>query len=140
MESLKKLEQVIKDCLGEIKAVDSKVSISEGNLAFLESKKIALNAEISDLETKKTAVQESVGSIEREARNRIDDQTRELRLKEELVLADRADLKTRIYQADAAKTEAEAAKEKYAKLYAEYLIKAQELDEKKQAILALAGK
>lgn len=140
MESLKRLEEVAKECLKELKSMDSKVSITEGNLAFLESKKIAVTTEIADLEAKKTAVMASIGTAEREARDQIDTRVRELRLKEEQFLADRANLKTKTYELESAKTEAEAAREKYAALYAEYLTKAQEMEDKKQAILAAAGK
>lgn len=140
MESLKKLEEVAKECLRDIKAIDSKISVAEGNLAFLESKKTSLSAEIADLEAKKVAVQQSVGTIELESRRQIDDRMREIKLKEEQLVSERADLKTKLFQADGSKNEAEKAREKYAAAYLEYSDKAQELENKIQSILAAAGK
>jgi len=138
MESLKRLEEVAKECLKDLKAIDSKVSVAEGNLSFLESKKASLTAEVAALEGKKAAIQEAIGTAEIESKRKIDDRVRELRLKEEQVTADRAELKTRLFQAEQARADADAAKEKYATLYSEYLGKLQELESKKQAILAAA--
>lgn len=140
MESLKKLEDAAKECLKDLKAIDSKVSITEGNLAFLESKKIKLTAEISDLEGKKASVMESVGTVEKEAREKIDAGVRELRLKEDQLIADRAALKTKLYEAESSKVQSDEAREKYTAAYAECLVATKEMEEKKQAILAAAGK
>lgn len=140
MESLKRLEEIAKECLKDIKAIDSKVSVAEGNLAFLESKKTSLSAEISDLESKKSAVQQSIGTLEIESRKKIDESMREIKFREEHLTSERADLKTKLYQADSARAEAETAREKYAALYLEYLDKSQEIEDKIQSILAAAGK
>lgn len=135
METIKRLKDVAEECLKDLKNIDSKASIAEGNLAFLESKKTKLGAEIADMEAKKNAVMESVGTFEKDARAQIEAKFNEIKAKETQLLNDRADLKTKIFQAEAATGEAQDAKEKYSALYSEYLTKAEELDAKKNAVM-----
>lgn len=134
METIKKLKDAAEECIRDLKSIDSKISVSEGRLEFLQAKVIGLNTEIADLETKKAAVMDAVGTFEKDARNKIEDRLREIRAKEESLTADRADVKTKIFQADAAKADSDQAKEKYSALYAEYLTKVAEIDEKRQAL------
>lgn len=135
METIKRLEEAAKTCLADLKAIESKVSITEGNLAFLESKKGTLSSEIADLEIKKTAIMESVGTIEKDARTQIDAKLNEIKAKEDSLLKDRADLKTKLFQADSVSEEATQSKDKYTALYAEYLEKVKDLDDKKNAVM-----
>lgn len=135
METIKRLEEAAKSCLADLKGIESKVSATEGNLAFLDAKKAKLGAEIADLEAKKNAVMDSVGALEKDARANIDDRLNEIKAKEAELLKDRADLKTKIYQTDAATTEADAAKERYTALYAECLEKVKDLEERKVAVM-----
>lgn len=134
MESLKKLKDVAEECLKDIKAIDSKTSIAEGNLSFLESKKTTLGAEILDLESRKSAVMELVGRLEKDARNEIESKMREVKAKEEYLESLKADLKIKLFQAEASNKDSLSEKEKYAALYAEYTAKLAELEAKKRAI------
>lgn len=135
MESLKKLKDAADECLRDWKAIESKISVSDGNLAFLNSKKGSLTAEIADLETKKTSIMDTVGALEREAQKRIDAKLQEIKTKEDQMAVERADLKTKQFQADSAKTDSDQARDKYSALYAEFQTKLQELADKKQAVM-----
>lgn len=134
MESLKKLKDVAEECIRDLKSIDSKISVSEGNLAFLESKRATLTTEIATLETKKAAVMDAVGTLEKDARNGIEARMQEIKAKEDSLATDRADLKVKLFQSDSAKADADKEREKYSVLYAEYLTKVQDLDEKKTAL------
>lgn len=135
MESIEKLANAAKECLSDLKTVESRISILDGKLSFLQSQKVALSAEIADMEARKTAILQETSRIEAESKQTVDGRIAAAKAKEAQVLEDAAMLKTKLFQADSAKADAESEKEKYASLYAEYLIKVQELDDKKQAVL-----
>lgn len=138
MELVKNLETAAKAFLSDLKTMDSRISATQGSLDVLNAKKTALQAEVSELEAKKAAVGERVGSMEKEAQVRIDNRLQELKTKEDQVLADRAELKTRLFQAETAKQASEDESKRYSLLYAEYTQKKSELDAKLDAILAAA--
>lgn len=136
MESLIKLADIAKQAIGDLKSIDSIISVKEGNIAFLESKRVALAAAITELEAKKATILDFVGTMEKTAREAIEVKLREIQAKEEQLAAEHADLKAKSFQADGAKEDAIKEKERYAALYAEYSIKVQEIEDKKQAVLA----
>lgn len=137
MDIVKNLKEAAEECLKQLKTIDAKVSAAEGALTFLESKKASLGAELADLEGKRAAVLTAVGNAESEAKKSIDARLQDLAIKESLVLTDRADLKTKMYQADSARADMEQAKEKYDKLYVEFEARLNELNEKKIAVANL---
>lgn len=136
METIKKLAEAAKLCLDDLKSISSKVSITEGNLANLLAKKSTVELDISRLEEKKAAIQDAVGTLEKNARADIEVRMQAISARESEILAERADLKTKLIQASAAREESEKAIKRYTELYNEYLAKAQELGEKQRAVMA----
>lgn len=136
METIKKLAEAAKICLDDLKSIDSKVSVIEGNLAFLASKKATLTAEIEDLEKKKAVVQDACGTLEKNARTDIELRLQAISAREGEILSERATLKTKLLAADGALAESEGVIKRYAELYNEYLAKASDLNEKRQILMA----
>lgn len=136
METIKKLAEAAKICLDDLKSIDSKVSVTEGNLAFLASKKATLTSEIEDLEKKKSVVQDACGTLEKNARADIELRLQAISAREGEILSERAMLKTKLLAADGALAESEGVIKRYAELYNEYLAKASDLNEKRQILMA----
>lgn len=134
MESIKKLEDAAKECLKDLRSIDSKVSIAEGRLSSFEAKGATLAAEVTDLETKKAAILSFIGSVEANSRRAQEDKIADLRAKESQLDNERADLKAKQYQADEARRTADEMKAKFDALFREYQAKSEELNQKKEQL------
>lgn len=139
MESLKELEKALKQAMGDLRGIDSQISIKEGSLQSLAAKKADLESEVALLEQKKNQVQDEVATMERKAMAEIDARLRDVREAEDQLLADRADLKTKTIQAENAIKDAQYQKEQYAILSNECAVQLKELQDKKRAVLSVIG-
>ncbi len=134
METIKKLEEAAKNCLSDLKSIESKISVSEGRLDFLNAAKIKLAAEVSEMEAKKTAILESTTRAEMESKRGIEDRLAALKLKEENIQNEMANWKIKSFQAESERSEAQEARLKYEKLYVDYMARYEELNQKKLAV------
>lgn len=134
MESIKKLEEAAKLCLKDLRAMESKISVSEGSLANLDANKAALTAEVEELGGKKAALMEYIGTAEMEFQKKVEARNREFTLKEESLNSERGAVKAELFGARAASADAENERRRYAALYEEYTARLKELDDKRAAL------
>lgn len=140
MESIKALEAAAKECLKDLRTIESRVSITEGNLRNMEASRDALKVEVSELGAKKAELMEFIGTAALEAQKENDARLRDIRIKEEALQADRANLKARVIQYDSARVDMERSKEQYDRLYAEYEARLADFNHKRQAAAEILSK
>lgn len=134
MESIKKLEQAAKDCLKDLRTMESQVSIAEGNLAGLRANKDILTKEVTELGEKKMALIEFIGRAGLESQKELEAKNREIKTKEDALEALKYDLRAKIAQAEGARKDAEHAKFQSDAAKAQYDEQINALNEKARAV------
>lgn len=137
MESLKELEVSLKKAMADIRGMDSKFSVQEGNIKGLESRKIDLEKEITELQAKKAELVSFLGSAQSNLNKEHEAKMRDLATKHDALDGDRGKIRGLEIQAELSKKAADESKEKYDKLYAEYSSKLADLKSKQEQLSAV---
>ena len=136
MESIKRLEEAAKACIKDLREQESKYSIKEGDIHGLETKKQALDKEIHDLQAKKAELVSFLGMAKSNLDKEHEAKLREHRAKNDALDTERGKIKSLEVQAEMSKKASDESKEKYDKLYKEYEKKLDDINQKREAVLA----
>ena len=135
MESIKRLEEAAKACIKDLREMDSKFSIKEGDIHGLESKKTDLEKEVHELQAKKAELVSFIGSAESNLKKEYEAKARDLSAKSDTLDGERGKIRGLEIQAEMARKEAYESKQQYDKLYKEYEQKLAEINQKREAVL-----
>lgn len=135
MEAIKRMEEAIKSGLKELREMDSKYSIKEGDIHGLEAKKSTLEKEVTELQAKKAELVSFLGMAKSNLDKEHEAKLRDLKVKSDVLDTERGKIKGLEVQAEMSKKASDESKEKYDELYKEYEKKVSELNQKREAVL-----